>query len=370
MLQKQFPSIEGEWENILTLSNRYLLTPALFVCLRDKGLLDNLDAILFEFIQEVYQQNKKRNQQLLKQIQTISEVLKKHDIQPILLKGIGALAQDLFGDIGCRAMLDIDILVEEDQLETALDALLSAGYYTTYKNENKDAHHLPRLFHKDEPAGLELHRKVFSRSSEAVLPTQTITQVAKIVTPWGHDLPVQILSIEHQIIHNFIHCQISHQNFDTYRLDLRQMFHFAVLSCLPQQNIHWLTVETEMERHGYGDIYRVYLENINTLFALDNPLDHHSCNAYKYLNLAIERIGKPLGKIELFKMEWTHFKHVFSPERLGKRFGAKSALEVFWYAIKHLMRLVYKNIICGGFKRRVEHHHYNRVIGSNKKHNH
>jgi len=189
-LEQMLPRGEEAWVNILAvnilaLSNSFLLTPALFVSLRDKGVLGTLDAKLAGFLGELYQCNERRNQHLLKQMHTVARLLNAQGIEPVLLKGIGALAENLFGDQGSRSMFDIDLLVAEDQLQIASQTLMGAGYFSTNDHYDLDPHHLPRMFHDDEPAGLELHRTILSRTLFSLLTPSLLIEKSVCVNPWG-----------------------------------------------------------------------------------------------------------------------------------------------------------------------------------------
>jgi len=71
---------------------------------------------------EIYELNRQRNQQILKQIDDITALLNKENIQPVFLKGTANLLDELYSDVGERMIGDIDFLVTEEQLKIQTSA--------------------------------------------------------------------------------------------------------------------------------------------------------------------------------------------------------------------------------------------------------
>jgi len=65
------------------------------------------------YLQEFYELNKQRNTDFLHELREIIFILNEHNIQPVLLKGAVALADNWYGGMGARFMRDIDFLVPE-----------------------------------------------------------------------------------------------------------------------------------------------------------------------------------------------------------------------------------------------------------------
>ncbi len=336
---------EKQWLKIIALSNYFLLTPALFVSLRDKGLLDKVDAKLAGFLCEVHRHNDIRNQKLLQQMHSVSSMLNRQNIRPVLLKGIGSLAENLFSDQGCRSMLDIDFLVADDELDAADEVIKSAGYFNADVPSEPSDKHLPRLYHDDELAALEIHHKLLSKTGGALLKSSSLIDHSVNISLWGESVAVQVLCVEHQIMHNILHCQLDNKCFDYCQLDLRQMHHFAILTYKYRHQIDWKFIEDGME--GYGDVYQAYLESVNSLFFLDNPITDEGFNASKFLDRALSRTGVRLGWFESLRSE-------FSPGRVRRLYGAMTLFGVIWCTVKHVAKMVNVHIIQGGFKERMK----------------
>jgi len=96
---------------------------------------ENLNAIEFEnvpsdvrdHLKALYRTNAFRNQQAVDELTGILEVLHRHRIPAVPMKGL-ALAQGLYGDINLRSMSDTDILVQPELADAAFHALVESGY--------------------------------------------------------------------------------------------------------------------------------------------------------------------------------------------------------------------------------------------------
>ena len=60
-------------------------------------------------LKEIYDLNRESNQQILRQIDDITAILNKENIQPVFLKGTANLLDGLYSDLGERMMA---ILIE------------------------------------------------------------------------------------------------------------------------------------------------------------------------------------------------------------------------------------------------------------------
>jgi hypothetical protein len=97
-----------DWPTVILIANTELMTPALWVALRDRQLTEYLPADVCEYLSEFYRLNKTRNAHLRKQVIEAVCQLNAIDIEPLLLKGAVGLFVETFGDPGSRVMTDLD----------------------------------------------------------------------------------------------------------------------------------------------------------------------------------------------------------------------------------------------------------------------
>jgi hypothetical protein len=218
------------WEQIVRLSSAQLVLPALFIRLERAGLLKELPSELVEYMQTLTDCNRKRNQQIIHQLQDIAAILNQHGIKPILLKGTAHLLFPLYEDIAERMVGDIDFLVgEEDLLKTA-ELLMQNGYEPLAKfnpDMIKTAKHYPRLANFNYPAAVEVHRQVVVPPNDKRFnSTHIIREKQKAEIPGELYIP----STKHLIIHNVLNTQVNDKAYLKGEIKLRHLYDLLLLS--------------------------------------------------------------------------------------------------------------------------------------------
>jgi Uncharacterised nucleotidyltransferase len=117
---------QQDWLCLLNLSKRHGLMPLLYwsVSITDfKAVPENVLA----HIRNEFRINSKRNLLITTELIKILELLKKNDIRVTSLKG-PALAMQAYGDISFRQFADLDILIDHEDVEIAIEVLQNQGY--------------------------------------------------------------------------------------------------------------------------------------------------------------------------------------------------------------------------------------------------
>lgn len=213
-------------ENFVQLCSDHLIIPAIYLKLKAHDLLAHLPEEYKQAFVEIYERNRERNQQILKQIDEITAILNKENIQPVFLKGTANLLDDLYSDLGERMIGDIDFLVKEEDYLKAAEILLKEGYYNQQERDGEiieissPDHHYSFLTKKDAPAVVEIHHvPVLVKYSRQFTSEMVFSQKRKITGKENTYVP----SDSHKAIHTFIHCQLSdsgHRHLDTSFRDL------------------------------------------------------------------------------------------------------------------------------------------------------
>ncbi len=166
-----------DWEKIVPVASKHLVIPLLYCKLKEKDLLDILPVDLQSYLEEITNQNRDRNKTIIKEVNEISLLFKKHEVDHVLLKGVALLISGIYNDIGERMIGDIDVLVNPDQLLKAQEILLQDDY-TSAKESLTDKFieqkHLPRLIPKTKLAAIELHRRLLHVKSNKILHEKDI----------------------------------------------------------------------------------------------------------------------------------------------------------------------------------------------------
>lgn len=100
------------------------------------------------------------NTRVLAASMPLVEMLRERGFDPLVLKG-GALVGAVYGDLGARAMTDVDVIVRGRDFDAALDALEAEGMTTT-----EDRNRTRRMWHgiglADGTAAVDLHHLMSS----------------------------------------------------------------------------------------------------------------------------------------------------------------------------------------------------------------
>ena len=113
---------------MVALASELLVTPTLHQALRDPGPWRRAAGGSAGLLAAVHALNGERNRALADQLAEIAAALNAIGTEPVLLKGVAYLVEDLYGDPAARVIGDIDLLVSEERIEDAVGALLAIGY--------------------------------------------------------------------------------------------------------------------------------------------------------------------------------------------------------------------------------------------------
>ncbi len=109
---------------VLELGIRHKISPLLYCNLRSHpaGTFSN------ELLDKLAAQHKRNTQRALQALQATHELMRTQDLHLIVMKGLD-VASRAYGDLAARHVGDIDILVDPEQLNTALDKLAALGWH-------------------------------------------------------------------------------------------------------------------------------------------------------------------------------------------------------------------------------------------------
>ncbi|NUN24155.1 MAG: nucleotidyltransferase family protein [Candidatus Jettenia caeni] len=156
------------WDNLLNHGYQWDLCPLLFFII-SKALPKINNSILQQDqgktcpksisskLQEYYQRSLIRNMILVDELKRIVLELKENNIEVATLKG-GFLAENVYKDIACRPMGDLDILIKDKDKEKCYKILLNMGYENVV--ESAQIQMLHRSFCKKVrmmPVNIEIH---------------------------------------------------------------------------------------------------------------------------------------------------------------------------------------------------------------------
>jgi hypothetical protein len=150
--------------------------------------------------------------QLEPALQQTIELLSERQIEAVLLKGAG-LVYTAYISLADRPMSDLDILVAEDNAQTAWALLQTHGWTAserTAESPRFSGHqHLPRLVRHDLAFPLEIHGALLSRENPFLFSMDGFWARAQTLTLKGRF--VKVPHAMHQLWHACVHFAWSHQ---------------------------------------------------------------------------------------------------------------------------------------------------------------
>lgn len=219
-----------EWEKIVQISSGHYVFPALYIQLKQAGLLGELPPELVDYMEDITNLNRVRNMQIMDQAIEITKLLNHNGISPIFLKGSAHLFDGLYIDIAERIIGDIDILVPEDKMVESAEILIKDGYKSSMIFNPKNSvvtKHYPRLINANKIAAVEIHRQIMNFPFYKSIDLYSILkEKRKLNLPHN----AYVMSDEYQIIHNILNTQINDSGYIYSKIFLRQCYDLLLLS--------------------------------------------------------------------------------------------------------------------------------------------
>lgn len=258
------------WKVVIELTDAHLITPALWVAIRRRGLAGELPSDVREYLWKIHLLSALRNRRLKEQAITVIRLLNSIGIEPILLKGGASLFDNTFGDPGSRVMADLDVLVPREQAEHCWSVLRRNGYEPIGGSYDYSRHHhlMPLLHPKDEGT-VEIHREVLPSSAAAIMPSAVMWRSAQSVRVSG--ALFQLPDPTTRVLHNVLHAALINRGHARANLSLRSLHELALIRSQHDASIDWMTIQTLMDRGGKSSVLNAWLYAAHRLFASPLP---------------------------------------------------------------------------------------------------
>jgi hypothetical protein len=253
------------WEAVISVADRHLLIPALWKALCRKGLINELETSVRDFLNEMYSLNADRNSRLKSQAIEVVDALDHTSIASLLLKGAAFLFESPPEDLGERMMLDLDVLVAEHDLTQSISVLKDLGYAAI--GDQKLAHHHPPLSRQGEVATVEVHWHVCEDAT--LLPTEHVFGDARMLDAGASR--VWIPSPTHRIIHNLFHAAVQDGEFVGGVISLKALYDLIRIAEAHQASVDWGKVDSTLRACGFGRELEAHIYLAERLFGWGRP---------------------------------------------------------------------------------------------------
>lgn len=151
------------WDQVLYKAHWHQLSPLMYHHLRDIDAAPGVPDWIMEQLEAAYKLNAIRNLHFHGELQTVLNALEAGNVPVILLKG-AALSGSVYKDMGLRPMADLDLLVREEQGDSAQNILQGLGF-TPVGSTDQNHQHLPGMTRKGSLVLIEVHRHIERRDS-------------------------------------------------------------------------------------------------------------------------------------------------------------------------------------------------------------
>ena len=190
------------------------LSPIFLEYFKNNNLIDVIDEKELKKIIYQAQRFQVQNLQIVKEIIFLSKIFKEANLNPIFLKGSALINE--YNDLSSRAMVDIDILFNSDELFDAYNILKKNNFrelrYKSLSEKDllifsKNVHHLPELV-GDSNISIELHHRLTKFNDFEECPiTESIFSNDRKINFFGEN--INIPSIEEVVIHQLVHFSLN-----------------------------------------------------------------------------------------------------------------------------------------------------------------
>ncbi|MFZ5940169.1 MAG: nucleotidyltransferase family protein [Bacteroidota bacterium] len=245
-----------DWTRWINLSSNHLVLQALYARLSLYDLLHLLPGEVKDHLFMIYDMNRKRNLELMKQVEDLNSVLSAENITPVYMKGVAHILDGHYSDPAERLLLDIDFLVPERDWERSATLLMKNGYQTSrpYDPLKKESlKHFPRLHKPGAPFYVEIHRLVVPQNYADSFSTETALSESRFTV---RDKRCAVLSEKHMVYQNFIHSQLQHKSHLYARIFMRNLYDLLVLSSRTDVFAALQSIKGfEKQKAGYADVF-------------------------------------------------------------------------------------------------------------------
>lgn len=244
------PAAADDWQSVLALANRTLLTPALCASLASAGQLHRIPQDVREYILFVRECNRERNSRLQTQLREAVAALNGRGIVPLLLKGAIPLFLSPSDRLPDRMTSDLDLGVEAADETAAQACLADLGYV-----EIGSARGLGRV----EDAGILELKSSRPCDYERAELVQKDELRARIPTP------------QSRAMHWFVHDLLKEGDYWRGRMELRHLHDLAQL--WESGGVDWAAMRASMPDKTARNALDTQLLALRSFFGTEIPAE-------------------------------------------------------------------------------------------------
>ena len=251
------------WPTVIQIANDHLVSQALWVALRARGLANDLPSDVAEYLSELHRLNSTRNQGLRSQVIEAGRALNAVGVVPLLLKGAATLFFNIHDDPGSRIMLDLDLLVPEPLTSSCWHTFRDLGYQpSNCGGDSNNAggaeidydhhHHLQPLHRSGDYAAVEIHRAPLPPSRVHLLPSEQLFRNATLIEADGAKFLIPAPT--DAVMHAFVHVLLVDRLHERRVIPLRLLHESIGMECRFGDRVDWGSIRHAFQRVGRGKV--------------------------------------------------------------------------------------------------------------------
>ncbi|CDX14008.1 conserved hypothetical protein [Mesorhizobium sp. ORS 3324] len=242
------PPVGADWQDVIALANRTLLTPDLFSSLAHAGQIQGLPQDVHAYLRFVHDCNRERNLRLRAQLAEAVAALNRRGIVPLLLKGAIPLFFSVADRVPSRMTSDLDLGVEPAEEAIARMCLEGLGY--TQVQGGRGAA-------RQQDAGMLELRPV---QVKGFAPPRLVER---------DGLRVKIPPPHSQALHWMVHDLLKEGDYWRGRIDLRHLHDLARLA--KSDDMDWTALQVAMADRGARNALDTQLLALHHFFGIRIP---------------------------------------------------------------------------------------------------
>ncbi len=207
------------WEKLPHMAEQHGLAPLVYYHLREAGI--EIPANVNRILKGAYLTHRHANRERMVALEEIATAYRKAGIEILALKG-AALANTIYPNIALRCMCDLDLMVADDEADSARKALEKLGFdihETASIQPRAFSHHFPPASRDQNGVGVvvELHHHLYAISK--LVPSVTLDKLLpQKITFDLNQTQVDTLGPEEMLWHSYIHAVGKLQLVEQFRL--------------------------------------------------------------------------------------------------------------------------------------------------------
>ena len=257
------------WDDLIKIGRQELVLPALGSRLKQLCDPSLIPVEISDFLCAVEDLNAARNEAILAEFAFAASLLNAAGIEPVILKGVAYCAMNVYANPSERYLWDVDLLIPESQMSTAVEILMQNGFESeeTYRLGHFRHHHPP--LQRRGSVHFELHHSLGLGICRSLLPAREMLEQSVVIDFRG--ARVRVPSSGHMMTHLILHSQIQHPYNERIWPPLRAMHDLVLLRRKFDSEIDWREIRCRFRRAGQLGVLELHLRQVQESLGSDPP---------------------------------------------------------------------------------------------------